>query len=462
MSTVLDGGSAPPCLLDSDAGESRGHAVHFYVEDSTLLDTISQCIGAALKAGDSAIIIATSSHHTGLTERLESQGLNMAAITGDGRCRVLDAETTLAALMSEGWPDSACFAKTIGSVIERARTAASGKNKRVIAFGEMVALLWARGQYGAALQLERYWNDLLRERCLSLHCAYPMTAFKSQEHSREFLQICSEHSQVVPDETYPAAGTKQDRRRNVAVLQQKAQVLEAEMAERQGLRDLSTRLLHVQDDERRRVARDLHDNTGQQLALLSMSLYDLETKASRHSPDLAEGLANAGQLVRQVSAELRTLSYLLHPPLLDEMGLESALRWYVDGFTQRSGVQVTLDVSADLGRLSNDSEISMFRVVEECLTNIHRHSGSSTARIRIYRLPGKACLQVSDEGQGIARERLSEIEFFRGAGLGLRGIRERVAGLNGELEVVSREKGTEITVVIPCADQRCDPGLLPG
>jgi signal transduction histidine kinase len=449
MSTVLDGGSVPPRLPHADAGESGSHAVHFYVEESTLLDTISQSMGAALKARDSAIVIATSSHRTGLIERLESQGLNIGAISGQGRCRVLDAEATLGAFMSEGWPDSARFAETMGSIVEGARAAAGGENKRVVAFGEMVALLWARGQYSAALQLEGYWNDLLRDHSFSLHCAYPMTAFQSPEQRQGFLQICGEHSQVLSARIL----------KSTTELERNLQQRQAERlpASNDGLRNLSARLLHVQDGERRRVARHLHDKTGQLLALLSMNLYDLETKAS---PDVAKGLADAGQLVRQVAAELRTLSYLLHPPLLDEMGLESTLRWYVDGFTQRSGVQVTLDVSADLGRFSGNVEISIFRMVEECLTNIHRHSGSSTARIRIHRSSGTVCLQVSDEGQGIAPEKLSEIESLGGAGLGLRGMRERVAGLSGELEVVSREKGTEISVVIPCASQRCDPGPL--
>ncbi len=227
--------------------------------------------------------------------------------------------------------------------------------------------------------------------------------------------------------------------------------LQAELLDRtnRGLRELSVRLLHVQDDERRRIARDLHDGTGQALALLCMNLSAMKAEADRLDSKLAQGLAENTAIVRQISTDLRTLSYLLHPPLLDEMGLASALRWYIDGFAQRSKIQVQLELPENWGRLSEDLEIAIFRVVQECLTNVHRHSGSATATIRLYESSGNAVLEVTDKGTGITAERMSQISSMGAAGVGLRGIRERIKDFGGDLDVTSDGKGTAVRMVIP-------------
>jgi len=216
-----------------------------------------------------------------------------------------------------------------------------------------------------------------------------------------------------------------------------------------GLRELSARLLHAQDEERRRIARDLHDGTGQSLALLCMNLSAMQREAQGLNPKLAQGLTENATIVRQVSAELRTLSYLLHPPLLDEMGLSSALHWFVDGFTERTKIRVALELPESWGRLSDDLEIAVFRVVQECLTNVHRHSGSATATIRLYEYSGNAVLEIRDQGKGIPPEKMSRISSVGVAGVGLRGIRERIKDFNGALEVTSNGDGTTIRVVIP-------------
>jgi PAS domain S-box-containing protein len=216
-----------------------------------------------------------------------------------------------------------------------------------------------------------------------------------------------------------------------------------------GLRALSTKLLRVQDEERRRIARDLHDSTGQALALLSMNLSALEAEAAKSSPELAKGLGENATLVRQISAELRTLSYLLHPPLLEEMGLESALRWYIDGFGQRSNITVTLDLPADFQRLPRDVEITIFRIVQECLTNIHRHSGSPTAVIYLTQGPAELTMEVKDEGHGIPPETLARLAGAGEAGVGLRGMRERVKDFGGDLNIESSASGTVVRVTVP-------------
>jgi PAS domain S-box-containing protein len=241
--------------------------------------------------------------------------------------------------------------------------------------------------------------------------------------------------------------TDELRKKNIQVLKQ-AEILDMT---NQGLRELSARLLRVQDDERRRIARDLHDSTGQSLALLSMNLSALEAEASKSNPALVNGLLENAEIVRKIATELRTLSYLLHPPLLEEMGLESALRWYVDGFSRRSNIRITLDLSPDLGRLSQDLEITLFRVIQECLTNIHRHSESPTATIGVSRHSGGIDLEVRDAGKGIDPEKLAKIASSGDAGVGLRGMRERIKNLCGDFTIDSDSKGTSIRVTIPVA-----------
>src|SRR5579883_3526650 len=164
----------------------------------------------------------------------------------------------------------------------------------------------------------------------------------------------------------------------------------------QDLRDLSARLLRVQDDERRRIARDLHDSTGQALTALKLELAGIERELSARDPEIARRVAAVIGDARQISDELRTISYLLHPPLLDELGLSSALRWYADGFEKRSGIKVHLECTG-LGRLAPEMETAMFRVVQECLINVHRHSGSATASILIRQTAQEIVLEVQDQ-----------------------------------------------------------------
>ena len=150
-------------------------------------------------------------------------------------------------------------------------------------------------------------------------------------------------------------------------------------------RELSARLLKLQDEERRRIARELHDGVGQLLAAMSMNAARLDGEKSNLSPDAARCADENSKLIDQVSTDIRTMSYLFHPPLLDEMGLDSALKWYVDGFAERSKIAAALELAANWERLPQDHELCLFRIAQECLTNIHRHSGSSTALVRLLR-----------------------------------------------------------------------------
>jgi signal transduction histidine kinase len=216
----------------------------------------------------------------------------------------------------------------------------------------------------------------------------------------------------------------------------------------QNLRELSARLLRLQDEERRRFARELHDSVGQMLASLTMNLSAVRGDIERLTKT-AKALGEGEALVQDMSKEVRTISYLLHPPLLDEAGLTSALRWYVEGFTQRSKIQVESDLPDDFGRLSQELETAIFRVVQECLTNIHRHSGSPTAKVRIAQSNGFVLVEVADRGKGIAPEKQHEMEAAGTLGVGLRGMRERIRQLGGTLEIHSNRTGTVVRVRLP-------------
>jgi PAS domain S-box-containing protein len=210
------------------------------------------------------------------------------------------------------------------------------------------------------------------------------------------------------------------------------------------IRDLSARLLQAQDEERRHIARELHDSAGQTLVALNMGLAEI-TEHAKHDPtQLDKSIQNVQGLVEHLTRELRTTSYLLHPPLLDESGLSSALSWYVQGVEERSGLDVDLQISENFERLPREMEIVIFRLVQECLTNIHRHSGSKTALIRIEREQGKICMSVQDEGKGMSPEKLAEIQS-QGIGVGIRGMRERVRHLGGELTIESNGSGTKVS-----------------
>ena len=213
------------------------------------------------------------------------------------------------------------------------------------------------------------------------------------------------------------------------------------------LRELSKRLLQVQDDAGRRIARELHDSAGQLVAALGLMLNQF-SQATQHD-EFARNLENSQELLRQLNSEIRTTSYLLHPPLLDETGLPQAIALYTYGLKERSGLQVELEVSDDFGRLSPQLELALFRVVQECLTNVHRHSGSKLASIRLWRDAESVLMEVQDYGAGIAAEQLLAIRTQR-AGVGLTGMQERVRQFNGTLNIES-EAGVTVSVHIPLA-----------
>ncbi len=216
------------------------------------------------------------------------------------------------------------------------------------------------------------------------------------------------------------------------------------------LRQLSARLLQLQDEERRRIARDLHDITGQKIAVLSMSLDRLARLTEQRKPEAKDSIKESRDIVSQIGEEIRTLSYILHPPLLDECGLASAVHWYAEGFQKRSSIKLEVEVDADLPRLPADAETTLFRVVQESLTNVHRYSGSSSAKIRISKASGEVLLEVIDYGHGIkSGTARGKLDGPAPLGVGIPGMRERLHQLGGDLSVDFGTSGTRVMATLP-------------
>jgi PAS domain S-box-containing protein len=209
--------------------------------------------------------------------------------------------------------------------------------------------------------------------------------------------------------------------------------------------ELASRIQRLQDEERRSIARELHDSVGQLLAAVTMNLASARSEAAKFNSPLTAMLDDSSVMVAQVSREIRTISHLLHPPLLDVAGLCSAIRWYVDGFADRSRIKVDLDLASDPGRLSTDAEIAIFRVVQECLTNVYRHSGSDSCAVKLERRQDVLRLEVRDSGRGMPKSG----NGTRHSGFGLRGMEERLRQLGGTLKIDSSDSGTTIVAALP-------------
>lgn len=215
------------------------------------------------------------------------------------------------------------------------------------------------------------------------------------------------------------------------------------------LQMLSTRLLRIQDEERRKVARDLHDSTGQTLTVLKIQVASLQKQFQKGHP-VFEALNEIAASADQAVQEIRTTSYLLHPPLLDEAGLASAASWYVEGFSKRSGIKVNLDLPACADRVPNHVEMVLFRVLQESLVNVHRHSGASVVDISLQRSPQVVTLEVHDDGRGMAPELLHRLRTTHAnGGVGLAGMWERINELSGKMEIDSSSNGTTLLVSLP-------------
>ena len=259
-----------------------------------------------------------------------------------------------------------------------------------------------------------------------------------QKQNEKALRESEERLRTLSDglEVQVRARTQELEQRNAEILQQ------SEL-----LRELSNCLLTTQDDERRRIARELHDSAGQLITVLGMNLAGIAQRVGQN-PSLSDTVEDTQNLVQQLSREIRTTSYLLHPPLLDENGLSQAIHWYMQGLKERSDLDIELSIPENFGRLPADLELTIFRIVQEGLTNIHRHSGSKTATIRLSRNADSVLLKIEDHGKGISPEKLAALRAQR-TGVGIMGMRERVRHLNGVMDIQSNGTGATISVTFP-------------
>ena len=591
-------------LTHTPSHTQDGHVVQLYSTDSFLIDVLTRFVGGALAGGDASVVIATRSHQIELEKRLSENGVDTARAILQGRYIVLDAAETLPTVMNQGSIDESRFRDTVEKILSQAERAVAPNRGRVAVFGELVALLWAAGRPTEAIRLEQLWNDLAKAHTFSLLCAYPIAGCDGERHIEPFVKMCAEHSSVIPSESYLELRTDEERLRNVAGLQQKAQVLETELASQhsqlpfrllveavqdyaifilnpegkvsswnigaerikgykaseiigshfsrfypeedkrngkpqmelvvaaregrfedegwrirkdgsrfwanviitalkdesgkllgyakvtrdftermqtekalerevaerraaesrlqtseQSLRELSLHLLRTQDEERRRIGRDLHDSLGQYLAVLKLKLDSIASQIGQEQREMAQEFGQCLRLMEDSIKEVRTVSYLLYPPMLEEMGLKSAIPWYLDGFSNRSGIKTTFEVQPGFDRLPRESELALFRVLQEGLTNVHRHSGSPIAHVRLLSKDGMGILEIVDEGKGFPSGPLAESgqEWMAGLGIGVRGMNERMRQLGGKLELATGHNGTTLTAIVPAGTSR-QPG----
>src|SRR5215468_2139433 len=249
-------------------------------------------------------------------------------------------------------------------------------------------------------------------------------------------------------EVVPVFNKQGDLERLVGALTDITKLKDAEEA----MHQLSARLLRLQDEERRRLGRELHDSLAQSVMAVSLDLAQIARSSVPLDKTAKHSLSQARGVLRDMSREIRTLSYLLHPPVLDELGLVSAVKEYAHGFSERSGITLELDIQPDFARISQEAETALFRIVQESLSNIQRHSGSSTGKIRMRNEQSWIQLEVSDAGCGIANNSRNQGDSRQKAsrlGVGILGMRERMAQLGGTLEVLSSPSGTTVKATIP-------------
>ena len=441
----------PPC----------NHSVLFYKDPEYLLNAIANFVAGALRSGDPAIVIGTPEHRDGVVQRLYRKGLDIGEYAKSESYLEVDAESALPEFLVNGEPDPERFLALLDDLLERVRKNPNGR-RRVAVFGEMVALLWSAGRENAAIRLEELWNEACGTRSVALLCAYPFGLFPGINDEMRFRKICGVHSSVVPGEDYSLLSNTDQRLRNIALLQQRLFALESEsksggeggprseLVEEESLRQFSSLVLRRQEEERHKVGEDLLDNLGQYLSVLCMNLDSVRLSVVGREGDSGVELEKCLHLVKESIKEVRSISYLLYPPLLDEGGLGSAVPWFLNEFTKQSGIRTRLSISPDFRRLSNETSVAIFRVLQEALSNVQRHSGSATAEVELLTRGNSIALVVRDAGRGLPGELIGKNHRrLAHLGMGIRGMNERVRYLGGRLEIASSGSGVTITATVP-------------
>jgi signal transduction histidine kinase len=474
------GGNASAGLLAphtawSSMGDSE-HFVQFYEADAFLLDSLDDFIGTAIKAGEAAIVVATQAHREELETRLREKGLDVTAAGACGQLVLLDAAETLSKFMVDESPDAELFTERIGDIITRA---VAGR-PRVRIYGEMVALLWAEGNYDAAIRLEELWNDLQHKHSFALFCAYPMNGFAGEGPGQRLLDVCTTHSRVIPAESYTSLDGSNERLREIALLQQKARSLEAEIAERKRTEELLRSALlseqaaraeaenatRLKDEFLTTVSHELRTPLSAILgwsAMLRTSKFDqlavdraLET-IERNARSQAQIIEDLLDVSRIVTGRLRLDCRAINPYTLIETAIDS-----VRPAAEAKSIHIH-SLLDDMGPLTCDPE-RLQQVMWNLLSNAVKFTpvgGSVTVGLR--RVDSRVAISVSDTGEGVSAEFLPFIfDRFRqadgsttrrhgGLGLGLAIVRHFVEMHGGSVRADSPGvgRGTTFTIELP-------------
>jgi signal transduction histidine kinase/ActR/RegA family two-component response regulator len=476
--------TAPAPYVDQDHPGESAHLVQFYEDDAFLIDTMARFIGAGLGSGDAAVIIATEPHRDALDAQLSKHGLDLAAARHTGRYVTLDAARTLATFMRDDWPDATCFIRSVGRIVERA---ADGGRCGIRAFGEMVSLLWADDKRDAAIRLEQLWNDLAGSTKFSLLCAYPMSAFGDQADAVKLFEICGEHSDVIPAESYSGLVGADARLRRIAELQQKARALETEIAHRR-----------LAEDAERRARAEAEAASRAKDEFLAMLGHELRNPLSavrnaivtaRLDPsrcDRALAIANRGtdQLGRLVD-DLLDVARITHGRIalhvqrlafasVVERAIETVRPFIEERAHKLTGslAGLAVEVDGDATRLE--------QVVANLLTNAAKYTNPGGEIGVTLELEGdEVVLRVRDSGMGLTPEMLPRVfDLFvqgdraldrvqGGLGIGLTIVKRLVELHGGRVEARSdgHDRGAEFVVRLPAAIATTDeaaPGMLAG
>jgi signal transduction histidine kinase len=460
--------------LSSDQGIST-HSVQFYEEDSFLLDSLAKLIGAALGAGDAAIVVATQAHRDGLAERLKARGFDLEVSAKLGKYCALDAAETLCGFMVNGKLDAALFHSFTKYVLASFRSTPEEKSPRLVLFGEMVALLWLEGNFDAALKLEQLWNDLAHTYSFHLHCAYPMKGFDQEGHSQPFLNICAEHTRVLPTENYTALQSEDDRLRHISLLQHRAQISEAETAGRlraeQALRQ-SEKLAATG-----RLAATIAHEINNPLEAISNAIYLARSSSPSDIPLylklVDEELARIAQITKQTLGfyrETASPGIVKLSALLDDLLILYTRKLQAKNLTVKKQYRGELEIWGLEGELrqvfANQIANAIYAMPQNgCLTiRIRRSKAWSNGQC-----PGTA-VSLIDNGSGISQESLSKIfdPFFTtkqddGNGLGLWITHDIVTRHGGAIRARSSThpgaSGTIFTTFLPHHEANIPAGV---
>jgi signal transduction histidine kinase len=444
---TIEAGSDGPRLLDVLVQVGlHDHICLIYESQEEQLAMPVPSIRMGLERGEKCIFVAPEKTASDVNEALHAIGIDVDDAVKSGRLAVASQEDTYLR-NSHFEPDR--MIRFWADALEPA-IASGFSGLRVVS-----DMSWALGGdpgTGPLIEYEAKLNYFVRNHPIAVTCQYDRNRF-SPEVILNMIRthpiviygnfVCSNPYYVPPEEFLAPNHAEMEVKRLLANIRDREQANKA-------MRELSRRLFQMQDEEHRRIGRELHDSIAQELAAVSMNLGELQRRIEGRDLITDNLLSDSMALVEQCNREIRTISHLLHPPLLDELGLRRALQDYIEGFAGRSAIVTTVDVAEDLDRLPAEIETALFRVVQESLGNIHRHSGSTTAAIRIRRDAGTVRLEISDEGGGLPPGlRQGNKELSVPVGVGIAGMRERLGQAGGELEIESSDRGTTVRAIVP-------------